>query len=233
MIPCRIFLAVPFFSPPLRTLWGDNLRGTPCTLEIFTHQKMIDFMKVHATEPQLRAFNTLVPWAYKVDLWRAVALYEKGGIFIDADTRLLKSPAVIVDLTMDVVQIPEDRGKGCLWNGFIASPRHNVHLKMVINRIVQNVRNRVRGHADGNNEPSLGITGPCTYGRALRNNYRSLGRMAPDGSHVGHFATVESSVKATFSTHYAVYGGNTRFIQTFRRLFVYGLSNYKKRFSKR
>lgn len=204
MIPCHVFLAVPVFSTALRQLWDRNMaKGSLCTLDVYTDAQIIAFMDAHATAEQNRAFDALVPWAYKVDLWRAVALHTMGGIYIDADTELLKAPDEVVDLRLDEVQIPRDRNPRCLWNGIVASNKHNRHMQRVIDRIVHNVKQRVRGYADGHQEPWLGITGPCTYGAALLHNFRAPDRMRPDGIHVGDFAKRVDVVKTGFSEYYA------------------------------
>ena len=76
-------------------------------------------------------------------------------------------------------------------------------MKTVTVRIVQNIRSRSRGYEDGPNAPWLGITGPCTFGKALSSHYHALGRFHNDGIHIGNYARVESSVKTNFSPYYA------------------------------
>jgi len=211
MIPCHIFLAVPVFSGALKELWDRNMAtATLCTLDVYTDAKIIAFMDTYATLEQNEAFATLVPWAYKVDLWRAVALHTFGGIYIDADTELLKLPEEVVDLSLDEVQIPRDRNPRCLFNGVVAANKGNRHIKRVIDRIVHNIQQRVEGYADGGQEPWLGITGPCTYGAALLHNFRALGSMHPDGIHIGDFARRVDVVKTEFSDYYAELWGHNK-----------------------
>ena len=204
MIPCVVYLAVPFFSPALRVLWRANMRNAPaCTLEVFTHEDVNAYMRENASTSEYDAFDALIPWAYKIDLWRTVIIWRQGGIYLDADTRLLKPVDKILDLSIDMVQIPKDRGPDCLWNGLFASNKGNVHTKTITARIVHNIRSRSWGYEDSPKEPWLGITGPCTFGKALGSHYCAVGRMHTDGHHIGDFAKTEPSVKTVFSTHYS------------------------------
>ena len=211
MIPCVVYLAVPFFLPALRVLWHANMRNAPaCTLEVFTHENVSAYMRENASMSEYDAFDALIPWAYKIDLWRTVIIWRQGGIYLDADTRLLKPIDRILDLSLDMVQIPKDRGPKCLWNGLFASNKGNVHTKAITARIVHNIHSRSLGYEDGPKEPWLGITGPCTFGKALRSHYRAVGQMHNDGVHIGDYARVESSVKTNFSPYYAELWGQRK-----------------------
>ncbi len=180
------------------------MRHAPaCTLEVFTHEDVNAYMQENASTSEYSAFDALIPWAYKIDLWRTVIIWQRGGIYIDADTRLLKSVDKIFDLSLDMVQIPKDREPECLLNGFLASNKGNIHIKAVTARIVQNIRSRSWGYEDGPKEPWLSITGPCTFGKALGSHYRAVGQMHNDLIHIGDYARVERSVKTNFSPYYA------------------------------
>jgi hypothetical protein len=49
----------------------------------------------------LGAFKMLRPIAFKVDLWRAMALWENGGIYMDADVAMLAPLSQFVDVEAD------------------------------------------------------------------------------------------------------------------------------------
>ena len=76
------------------------MRNAPaCTLEVFTHENVSAYMRENASTSEYDAFNVLIPWAYKIDLWRTVIVWRQGGIYLDADTRLLKPIDRILDLS--------------------------------------------------------------------------------------------------------------------------------------
>jgi hypothetical protein len=53
------------------------------TFHLFDDQNCQDFIKKHFDQKVLNAYNTLIPGAYKADLWRYCVLYIHGGIYLD------------------------------------------------------------------------------------------------------------------------------------------------------
>lgn len=87
----------------------------------------------------LDAYDTLVPQAFKTDLWRLVVLYHRGGIYMDAK--------VVTLMPLDCL-LPErgamlvrDMEKGYL-NSFMAHPARDPFLREAIEAIVRNVTKR-------------------------------------------------------------------------------------------
>ena len=110
------------------------------------------------------AYESLIPGAFKADLFRYCVLYIHGGVYADIDV-LLESNLDAV-LTDDVsFMVPIDEPVGCLWNGFMASvPKHPFLL-----RAIEQTVNRVRRQ-----ETSVDVVAqtcpPLSYGAVFRND---------------------------------------------------------------
>ena len=104
------------------------------------------FIQENFEEDVLEAFDTLIPGAYKADLWRYCILYKKGGIYMDIKyecykefklTTLLDKPHYVSDRKEFA-----EPGKSLVYNGFIVSPVNNPVLKECIHRIVKHVKEK-------------------------------------------------------------------------------------------
>ena len=106
----------------------------------------------------LEAFDTLIPGAYKSDLFRIVRLYVEGGVYFDAPFWPRDSSLLLDKLLKptDTFVSANDRGYG-LFNAFMASiPQHPI-LKAAINYIIGMVKHRRYG------TDMYHITGPRIY----------------------------------------------------------------------
>ncbi len=109
----------------------------------------------------LRAYDELIPGAYKADLFRYCYLYREGGVYIDMGMVLLCDlDDVIFD--DDRFVVPEDNGAGGLYNAFMCCAPHSEILKVAIDMAVDNIERR-----DYTNSP-LGITGPLLLSNAFK-----------------------------------------------------------------
>lgn len=106
----------------------------------------------------LEAFDTLIPGAYKSDLFRIIRLYVEGGVYFDAPFSPYDSTLKLDQLLKptDTFVSANDRGHG-LYNAFMASvPKHPI-LKVGIDSILNNVQMR------NYTSDMLGVTGPHLY----------------------------------------------------------------------
>lgn len=123
----------------------------------------IKFLKENFDKNVFRAFEVLVPGAYKADLLRACLLYIYGGVY--ADIKLHLHYDLDSFLTNDLVLVKEKDGFEGIWNGFMASiPKHE-YFKNVINSIVDNVINKFYGKS------TLDLSGPQLYGKVYKNMF--------------------------------------------------------------
>lgn len=206
-IPCVVYITSKTFTPILRNLWLRNMKGSQCTLQFFNDTEIV---RSAADLGITNEVNSIRPWAFKVDLWRYAYLLRVGGIFFDAELKLHYPPERIFNLHVAQLQVPVDRNRECLFNAVMAAPRYSVALQKILARALMNVRKRSYGHADSRAEPWLGITGPCTAGKAVGSeSYVTIGRhISPYViNNVGAIITTSvDSVKSTFTNSTSHYG---------------------------
>ena len=99
-----------------------------------------------------RALDLLHPIAYKVDLFRVIALFHYGGFYCDSKV----VPIFPLDrfLPTNGSFLAKDRGNWGFWNGVLATPRHDPLMRRVIDQIILNVETRFYG------DDPLFISGP-------------------------------------------------------------------------
>ena len=106
-----------------------------------------DFLSLHFPKEVREAYDSILPGAFKADLFRYCVLLIMGGIYSDMDVMLESNldAAVPPDVGFMVpVDAPGTRPdkRMCLWNGFIASAPAHPFLVRVIEHVVNNIRNR-------------------------------------------------------------------------------------------
>lgn len=148
----------------------------------------------------LVAYDTLVPGAFKADLFRYLILLRDGGIYADIDVLLETNLDSLIPPTLSYLAVRDDGiASGhdqayCLWNGLIAAaPGHPVMA-----RAIERVVNLVSSRADvfdmeremcqisGKSAeawkarlcPILTLTGPCALGAATNIALGSSGLLA-------------------------------------------------------
>jgi hypothetical protein len=134
------------------------------------------FIASHFEPRVLQAYRDLYAGAFKADLWRVCQLYINGGMYVDAKMYSVTSLQPLLD-THDLI-LAIDINPTMIYNAFMAvRPRHPL-MKLIINKIVNNVEKR----SYGNTTSALGITGPLTVGDCLR-EYLGVSQFTI-GSHV-------------------------------------------------
>lgn len=107
------------------------------------------------------AFAKLRPGAYRADLWRYMALWSHGGVYLDMDLRVNISFDSWLPFDSDRLVLVHDRACDGYWNAVMASPRRSPAMLLVIERIVQKVL------AEEYGEGPLDITGPTALYKAV------------------------------------------------------------------
>ena len=113
----------------------------------------------------IKAYQSLVPGAYKADLFRLLALYKYGGIYNDIGHRFLVPIEQLLDANDEFIAATEVSRHGsyahALYNGILAAyPSHPI-IKFMIDDIVYTIM-----HCNYMADP-LDITGPAAIGRAF------------------------------------------------------------------
>ncbi|KAL7532601.1 hypothetical protein ACHAXR_008521 [Thalassiosira sp. AJA248-18] len=106
-----------------------------------------EFLSLHFPPEVREAYDSILPGAFKADLFRYCVLLIEGGIYADMDVMLESNldAAVPPDVGFMVpVDAPGSKPdhRMCLWNGFIASAPAHPYLSRVIEHVVNNIRNR-------------------------------------------------------------------------------------------
>ena len=105
-----------------------------------------EFIKENFDENVLNAYDSLIPGAYKADLWRYCILYKKGGIYIDV-RYMPYNGFQFINLTKKehfVLDLPY-LGVSGIYNALMACLPGNEILLKAINQIVKNVENNYYG----------------------------------------------------------------------------------------
>lgn len=116
-----------------------------------------NFINNNFSDDILNAYDSLVPGAYKADLWRYCILYKHGGIYLDIKYIPLNG-FKFINLTEKEHWVLDADNNG-IYNALIVCLPGNDILWRAINQIVEHVRNRYYG--SGSLEP----TGPLLLAR--------------------------------------------------------------------
>jgi mannosyltransferase OCH1-like enzyme len=95
----------------------------------------------------LDAYDSLIPGAYKADLWRYCILYKLGGIYLDIKYYTVNNFKLIslTDKEYFVRDI-EKSGSG-IYNAFMICKPGNPKMLRCIHKIIENVKNRFYGES--------------------------------------------------------------------------------------
>ena len=127
---------------------------------LFDDNDCREFIKEHFRPDVLYAFDSLIPGAYKADLWRYCVLFIKGGIYLDI--RLIcMNHFKLIDLT-DKNHFVNGKSAFTIFNAFMSCEKGNMFLYAAIRQIVKNVTNKYYGHN------SLYPTGPKMLGLLMK-----------------------------------------------------------------
>ena len=134
------------------------------TQVVFSELDCISFVK-HYYPENVNGYDSLVPGAYRSDLFRLMFLYKFGGIYNDIGHRYLKPIDDIINEDDEFVIGLEPyhvMGQpGGLHNGFMAAyPKHFI-IKSMLDLVMDNVNHRRYG------VKVLDITGPYAVARAF------------------------------------------------------------------
>jgi mannosyltransferase OCH1-like enzyme len=131
-----------------------------------------EFMKNFGNE-EYNAWKRIIPTAYKADFWRAIKLYESGGVYVDSYAVAVKSIDEIIersslkeekDIFISVLDC--EQANSGIHNGLlICTPKHPLLLQY-INDMLENIK-------IGKEDQIMALTGPVCLSRSIN---RYLGR---------------------------------------------------------
>jgi len=112
---------------------------------LFDDNDCRNFIAANFDNSVLNAFDSLIPGAYKADLWRYCVLYINGGIYLDIKYDCINTFRFI-ELTEKEHLVVDIDGNN-IYNALIVSlPKNDILLKC-INQIVENVKSRYYGNS--------------------------------------------------------------------------------------
>jgi mannosyltransferase OCH1-like enzyme len=162
-IPLNIFqtwhtLKIPFFMNKYTTLLKKN--NPEFTYYLYDDNMCKTFIEMYFDQDTLDAYNTLIPGAYKADLWRYCILYVYGGIYLDIKY-IHVNDFKLINITDDEYFV-RDRQNGIYQALLVCLPKNKILLKS-INQIIYNVKNKLYL-----NNP-LEVTGPQLISKFINN----------------------------------------------------------------
>ena len=119
------------------------------------------FIQEHFQDEVVAAFDTLIPGAYKADLWRLCILYIQGGFYMDIKLQCINGFKLMELSEGEHFVLDRPTLSTHLYNAFMVCKAHNPFLKACIDQIVQNTQRRYYG------ESPLSPTGPELLGRVV------------------------------------------------------------------
>jgi mannosyltransferase OCH1-like enzyme len=120
--------------------------------QLFDDVDCYNFIKENFDEPVANAYNSLIPGAYKADLWRYCILYINGGIYLDIKYGSMNN-FKFINMTESEHFVLDADNNG-IYNALLVCLPKNPKLLKAINSIVENVKHKYYGNH------CLEITGP-------------------------------------------------------------------------
>lgn len=171
MIPRRIWqtTALKYMDPYLYAAMRSVVDANPG----FTHSLFLDsdceaFIAQHFGGRVLQAYRTLLPGAFKADLWRYCVLCVNGGVYVDckmiAKSGLapLLQPATDLVLVFSPIECIKQMSFSPVYTALIAcTPQHPL-MRALIHRSTDNILSRMKS------DDHLAITGPNMVFQVIR-----------------------------------------------------------------
>jgi mannosyltransferase OCH1-like enzyme len=130
---------------------------------LFDDNECRKFIQDNFNSDVLNAYDSLIPGAYKADLWRYCVLYIHGGIYMDIKLRCING-FKLIELTEANHYVKDRLPPLSIYNALIASQPGNPLLWKAICRIVINVHKKFYG------KNALEPTGPVMLGKIILKN---------------------------------------------------------------
>ena len=148
VIPLKIFQT--WHTTNLPPIMAKNVEFIKQSNPAFNHMLFDDnacreFINNNFNSDVLNAFDTLIPGAYKADLWRYCVLYISGGIYIDIKYAPMNG-FKFISLTEKEHWVLDIDNNGIYNALIVAKPGNNILLQ-AIDKIVDNVKNRYYGNS--------------------------------------------------------------------------------------
>lgn len=148
----------------------------------FDNEQSRDFIKNNFDDEVLNAYDSLIPSAYKADLWRYCIIYKNGGIYSDLSQTILQEFDVNendCDILFALDRQMNKKIKTPIQISFIAAKPKNEFFRYLIRKVVENVNNKYIP------DSSLEITGPAFAGKLFRKFFSTDKLMSGVNTYIG------------------------------------------------
>jgi len=161
--------SVEDLHPEIAEIYTTQLENNPdYELFYFSREERLQFIEDQNDDELLLAYNTIIPEAFKADIFRYVILDVYGGVYMDFSMQTLVPLAdIIKDYTYVYVKdTASDHPlvKG-LYTAFIITPKNNSFLKAVLKQCIYNIKHRIYGVT------CLTTTSPHMFGEVYKKFY--------------------------------------------------------------
>ena len=137
----------------------------PDYIQIYMDDEEIESFIASEYPQYLRQFKSLIPGAYKADLFRLLVLYKYGGVYNDIGHEYLVPLNEIIEVGDEFIAGTEDNEMGsfqhALHNSMIATFPRNPLIQTMIDTVMEDV-----GTCMYNSDP-LDVSGPAALGHAF------------------------------------------------------------------
>ena len=132
------------------------------TYRLYDGDERLNFLIEYFDSKVVQAYTTIVPGAFKADLFRLCLLYVHGGYYVDCDmVNEIPLDTIFSDIKANFITVRDDpMAKKWLANGFIGSTPNNPILKIAIDRAVSNILSKQEMFY-------LDYTGPGCLGKSV------------------------------------------------------------------
>lgn len=129
----------------------------------FTDDECVEYLKQHFQPDVLLQYNSLIPGAFKCDVFRLCVLLIEGGIYVDTGMLKMKNTDFneMIGSKSDLLLCIDCSDNG-IYQAIIGSTKNNEVIRKCLNHILNNIRQKHYGINP------LDITGPMAIGRVIR-----------------------------------------------------------------
>jgi len=126
---------------------------------LFDESECREFIETNFNEDILKAYDSIIPKAYKADLWRYCVMYVRGGVYLDIKYYTVDG-FKLIELANDEYFVRDIDGSGRgIYNAFMICRPGNEKIKHCIYAIVDNAKDKFYG------DTALSPTGPLLMKR--------------------------------------------------------------------
>jgi mannosyltransferase OCH1-like enzyme len=147
IIPLNIFqtwCTKDILSPSMFKCINNIKNNNPrFNYQLFDDNDCRQFIEKNYNSNVLNAYDSLIPGAYKADLWRYCILYKLGGIYLDIKYQPIQN-FKFINLTEKEHFVLDADGYG-IYNALIVAKPGNEKLRRSIDKVVENVNNKFYG----------------------------------------------------------------------------------------